>query len=64
MQKKLLLTSTIIIIALVLILIAMAALVDLNTSTAVEKAFTENEIVPDILNASPKKIVNVRFENS
>ena len=61
MQKKLILTSTLIIIAL--ILIAMAVLVDLNTSSEVEKAFTENEIVPDILNASPKKIVNVRFES-
>ncbi|XP_055303786.1 protein D1-like [Sitodiplosis mosellana] len=59
MQKKLILTTTIIIIAFVLI--AMAAFIDSYTSSEVEKAFTDNEIVPDILNASPKKIINVSY---
>lgn len=57
MQKKLILTTVIVTIAL--ILIAMAAFVGSYSSSEVEKAFTENEIVPDILNGTPKKIINV-----
>lgn len=57
MKKKFILTSTI--ITIILILIAMAALVESYTTSEVEKAFTDNDIVPDILNVAPKKVVNV-----
>lgn len=29
----------------------------------VEKAFIDNKIVPDTLNAAPKKVVDVSFDN-
>lgn len=33
-----------------------------SSSSEVEKAFTENAIVPDTLSIAPKKIVNVSFD--
>lgn len=43
----------------IILLVAMAALCHSHHPDAVEKAFVDNEIVPDILNSAPPKIVNV-----
>lgn len=42
-----------------LILVIMTALCESYTPAEVEKAFTDNEIVPDTLDVAPKKILNV-----
>lgn len=60
MKKKLILTTTA--ITITLLVITMAALADSFTSSEVVKAFTDHEIVPDILNATPTKIINVSFK--
>lgn len=41
------------------LLFTMAALSAQSFAADVEKAFTENEIVPDVLTVAPKKILNV-----
>lgn len=44
------------------LLFAMAALSAQSFAVDVEKAFAENEIVPDVLTVAPKKALNVRFK--
>lgn len=60
MNKKILTTIG---VTIVLALIAMAAFVYTYKSSEVAKAFSDFEIVPDILNAAPKEFVNVSFLN-
>lgn len=43
------------------LLFAMAALGAQSLALEVEKAFNENEIVPDVLTVAPKKVLNVSY---
>lgn len=43
------------------LLFAMAALAAQSVALDVEKAFTENEVVPDVLTVAPKKVLKVSF---
>lgn len=42
----------------------MAALCNSFASAEVEKAFTDNEIIPDTLNVAPKKLLNVSLTDN